>query len=76
MRLLGRYSYGFYVFHLPITWVTRNFLNAASLPTVARSELPGQLLFTAVVAAASLGAAVLSWHLYESRFLKLKVLFR
>ncbi|HEX9247481.1 MAG TPA: acyltransferase [bacterium] len=76
LRLLGRYSYGFYVFHLPIIWVTRNFLNAASLPAVAGSELPGQLLFTAVVAAASLGAAALSWHLYESRFLKLKVLFR
>jgi len=76
LRLLGRYSYGLYVFHLPIIWVTRNIVNATSVPALAGSELPGQVLFTAVVAAASLGAAVLSWHLYESHFLKLKVLFR
>jgi len=76
LRVLGRYSYGLYIFHLPIMWYARNIVNATSVPALAGSELPGQLLFTAVAAAGSLGAAVLSWHLYEAQFLKLKSLFR
>jgi peptidoglycan/LPS O-acetylase OafA/YrhL len=51
------------------------FLNAGSVPTLAGSQLPGQLLFTAVTGSVTVAAAVLSWHFYEARFLKWKALF-
>jgi hypothetical protein len=45
------------------------------IPTLAGSQLPGQLLFTAVTGSVTVAAAVLSWHFYEARFLKWKALF-
>ncbi len=75
LRFLGRYSYALYVFHHPIMFYMGGFFNAARLPRLAGSQLPGQLAFTAVGASVSLAAALLSWHLYETQFLKLKALF-
>lgn len=75
LRVLGRYSYAMYVFHLPLIFYMRFYFNVGSIPKLAGSQLPGQLLFTVVVSSASLVAASLSWHLYEAQFLKLKDLF-
>jgi peptidoglycan/LPS O-acetylase OafA/YrhL len=75
LRSLGRYSYALYVFHHPIMLYAGLVFGAGSFPTLAGSQVPGQLVFTAVTAALSLAAAVLSWHLYEAQFLKLKRLF-
>lgn len=75
LRLLGRYSYALYVFHHPIMLYAGLVFGAASFPRLAGSQVPGQLVFTAVTASISLAAAALSWHLYESQFLKLKGLF-
>lgn len=75
LRFVGRYSYAMYVFHLPILFAVARVFNVASIPRLAGSQVPGQLLFTSAVAAISLAAAWFSWHLYEARFLKLKARF-
>ncbi len=73
LRATGRYSYALYVFHVPIaTWLAWNTDIASWPPTVLGSYLPGRLLFGAAACAATFVAAMLSWHLYESQFLKLK----
>jgi peptidoglycan/LPS O-acetylase OafA/YrhL len=72
----GHYSYALYVFHHPIAIFMRKAgFRADGLPTVMESQLPGQLLFMLVATIISLSLALLSWHLYESQFLKLKSLF-
>ncbi len=75
LRFFGRYSYALYVFHHPIMFYMSSFFSVARLPRLAGSQLPGQLAFTTVAASVSLAAALLSWHLYETQFLKLKALF-
>lgn len=75
LRSLGRYSYALYIFHLPVIfWLARHF-NLVGIPRLAGSNLVRQLLFTTAAGVVSLAAAVLSWHLYEAQFLKLKSLF-
>jgi len=70
LRLIARYSYGLYVFHvllLPLTrWVTARFFAADLAPNVKA------LLFFAVGSTLSLAAAIASYHLFEARFLRLK----
>ncbi len=75
LRFFGRYSYALYVFHHPIMFYMSSFFSVARLPRLAGSQLPSQLAFTTVAASVSLAAALLSWHLYETQFLKLKALF-
>lgn len=75
LRFLGKYSYGIYVFHLPITYLLWTVLKPSDLPTVMGSELLGHSLFFIAVSAVSTVAALLSWHLYENQFLKLKKFF-
>jgi peptidoglycan/LPS O-acetylase OafA/YrhL len=72
LRVLGKYSYGIYVFHLPIHtfalwYLTRVIGGGAGALHVAR--------FVAYVVAAgglSVAAAAISWHLLERPLLDLK----
>jgi peptidoglycan/LPS O-acetylase OafA/YrhL len=71
--LLGRYSYALYIFHQPILVLMRDHeLSVAILPKAGGSSIPGLMLFSALAFAASMGCAVLSWHLIETPFLRLK----
>ena len=71
--MLGLYSYGLYLFHLPLRALVRDtFFGPARFPRLDGSALPGQLLFYAISIAVSLVAAYASWHLYEKWFLRLK----
>lgn len=75
LRSLGRYSYALYIFHLPIIiWISPLYARG-NIPMLEGSNLPAQVLFITLAGAISLGAAVVSWHLYETQFLKLKTLF-
>lgn len=74
LRFFGKYSYGIYVFHYPIQ-------GALSAPirvfvdTRFHSKLMGVLSSAAIIFLASILIALLSYHFYESRFLKLKKYF-
>jgi peptidoglycan/LPS O-acetylase OafA/YrhL len=75
-RAFGRYSYALYLFHLPIATLLHDHgLAPARFPTLAGSELPGQLIFYLIATAIALAAAMASWNLFERHFLKLKRLF-
>jgi peptidoglycan/LPS O-acetylase OafA/YrhL len=69
LRLVGRYSYGMYVFHLPL----HVFFGMAVLHRIAPNPTAAQeLIYTAVMIVASFLLAALSYELFERRFLSLK----
>ena len=75
LRALGKYSYGIYVLHYPVLTLFDHW----RVPGWVQDGvgLTGTRVLTVVTAAAvALGLAILSYHLYESRFLRLKKHFR
>jgi peptidoglycan/LPS O-acetylase OafA/YrhL len=75
LKILGKYSYAIYVFHLPLCFLVGKIFKPSDIIKIMGSELLGQGLFFLVVSATSFIAAVLSWHLFENQFLKLKRFF-
>jgi len=74
---LGVYSYGIYVFHHPLlVFAGTHDIGAHRLPTVLGSQLPALAVVMAVGTAVTLALALLSYHLFEMRFLRLKRFFR
>ena len=70
LRLIGRYSYGMYVFHLPL----HTFFGIALLRSLVGVVTPTEaLVYIVVVTAVSFGIAALSYELFEKRFLRLKL---
>lgn len=70
----GKYSYGIYVFHQPISGLLkRSLLDHSYLSAV--SPLMTQLVFTFMATLSSIAAALISWNLFEKHFLKLKSRF-
>lgn len=64
LRTLGKYSYAFYLLQLPV---------AAALGAAGLWELlPNRFAHAGAVALATFVAAVMSWHLWEKRWLALK----
>jgi len=74
LRFFGKYSYGLYVFHYSIeAWLSgpiRAFMDARF-----HSKALGVLAGAVVVALVTIIVSLLSYHLYESRFLRLKRYF-
>jgi peptidoglycan/LPS O-acetylase OafA/YrhL len=74
LRFFGKYSYGLYVFHYSLdaalTGPIRRFVDAHQ-----HSKAVGVLVGACVVLAASIIVALLSYHFFESPFLKLKRFF-
>jgi len=73
LRFFGRYSYGLYLFH-GIYFVYLRHLSG-SLQDRVHSGLMAQLLIIGFGFAVSVALAVLSYHVFESPFLKLKSRF-
>jgi peptidoglycan/LPS O-acetylase OafA/YrhL len=72
--MMGKYSYGLYVFHPMLVPVVREWVS----PTAMAGRIgafPALLVHIAACFAVSIGVALLSWHLYEKHFLKLKRFF-
>ncbi len=76
LRGAGRYSYGLYVLHYPVFLALEGAgLGPAALARTLGSRLGGILSFAALAGAASIAAALASWHLLERHFLRMKDLF-
>jgi peptidoglycan/LPS O-acetylase OafA/YrhL len=74
LRFFGKYSYGLYVFHYPLgcllTHPVRLYIDAHF-----HRKVLGVIAGAIVVFIASTLAALLSYHFYESPFLRLKKYF-
>jgi peptidoglycan/LPS O-acetylase OafA/YrhL len=74
LRFFGRYSYGLYVYHYSISGLLMGPLRSF-LDRHLHSKGLGVLLEGLIAGAISVLAAMLSYHLYEVKFLRLKRLF-
>jgi peptidoglycan/LPS O-acetylase OafA/YrhL len=72
LQWLGRYSYGIYVFQLPLLYALANVVTAPGLVAWTGHPWAGQLLYAALMTAANLALAYTSWHLLEKRVLAWK----
>lgn len=73
LRFFGKYSYGLYVYHV-LFWPA----SAKLMPILQRkthSLAIGGLLYVFLALASSVAAAVISYHLYEKRWLAMKRFF-
>jgi peptidoglycan/LPS O-acetylase OafA/YrhL len=76
MTQLGTYSYATYVTHTFVYLIIqRAFPGLTRLPLVGGYGWPASLVQLAVLMAASISVGLLSWHLFEKHFLKLKRFF-
>jgi peptidoglycan/LPS O-acetylase OafA/YrhL len=75
LRMLGRYSYGMYVFQNPLIPLLSVLFTAETLAIAVGSPLWGRLIYIALMSGITLIVAIGSWHLYEKHFLKLKARF-
>lgn len=73
LKFFGKYSYGLYVVHVIIRGLVLAVFPAPIL--LWGSQIPWQFAFMAVAGGLSVAVALLSWHLYEQQFLKLKRYF-
>ena len=72
LRRIGQYSYGMYIFHLPL----HVFIGTPLLKHFFAHVTPyGTLAYIAVMTLVTFALAALSYELFESRFLRLKRLF-
>jgi peptidoglycan/LPS O-acetylase OafA/YrhL len=74
LTFFGRYSYALYIFHPLLLWFKPVF-SLAFVPTVFGSLLPAYLLWLVMSIGATVAVALVSWHLLEKQFLKMKRFF-
>jgi peptidoglycan/LPS O-acetylase OafA/YrhL len=72
LRFFGVYSYGIYVLQAPIRPLVWNKPWIMSPPQIAGHEAPAAFAILIVLSALATAAAVVSWHLDEQPFLRLK----
>jgi peptidoglycan/LPS O-acetylase OafA/YrhL len=81
LRTFGKYSYGTYVLHVPLQPLLMRLFPPAEIGALASrlgaggSQLTGLLGFAALGTAVTMALAVLSFHVYEQPFLRLKRFF-
>jgi peptidoglycan/LPS O-acetylase OafA/YrhL len=76
LGFFGKYSYGMYVFQLPLIAIISPMFTAETFCAQSGSVLWGRLAYTAVMLAITTAIAFASWHLYEKHFLALKSKFQ
>lgn len=75
LRFFGKYSYGLYVYQVLLIPFFHSCFDGLNAPLSAGSPFAGRMLFTAEAALGTVAVALMSWHLYEKHFLKLKRFF-
>ena len=73
LRFLGKYSYGIYVLHHPVIIIVgRSRLGGAEWEWIGGTQLLGQIAAMSIGIGLSIVLAVISWHVLEEPFLRLK----
>ena len=72
LAFFGKYGYGLYVLHVPIVAISYQLKLTPQTFAWIPSQLVGSLIYVLTMIGLSTGAALLSWHLWEKQFLKLK----
>ncbi len=72
LREIGKYSYALYLFHAPLRAPLASLVSPDLLASSCHSEVVGYTLFVILFGTISFVAAVISWHLFEKHWLKLK----
>jgi peptidoglycan/LPS O-acetylase OafA/YrhL len=75
LGFFGRYSYGLYMWHALLVPAFIVAIPPAALQRAVGSRMGGLLAFYLVSLSLSCVAALISWHLFEKHFLKLKHAF-
>ncbi len=75
LRFFGRYSYAIYIVHTAVLAALDHYRPFAMLPRFGGFALPTQALWALSYVGLSTGLAVLSWHLVEKHFLRMKRFF-
>jgi len=75
LRFFGRYSYAIYIVHTAVLAALNHYRPFALLSTVGGHALPAQTVWAFAYVGLSTGIAMLSWHLVEKHFLRLKRFF-
>jgi peptidoglycan/LPS O-acetylase OafA/YrhL len=75
LKVYGKYSYAVYLLHLPIMVLISEYLFRPDRFRIGPTMLPGLLLFYALTWSLALLAGIISWHVLEKHFLKLKDYF-
>jgi len=76
LRIAGKYSYGMYVLHMLVIGVCDHLVTAGRMAATVRFEALGIVLRALLLFGATMGAGFISWHLYESHFLRAKRFFK
>jgi len=75
LRFLGKYSYGFYIFHWPIFLITKPHIDTFLSKVMATEGIAFHIISSLIATLAGLLISVVSYHLFEKHFLKLKSRF-
>ena len=75
LRFFGRYSYAMYVVHTAVLAGLNHYYPFSALRTIGGYALPAQAAWAVAYVALSVGVSMLSWHLVEKHFLRLKSFF-
>ncbi len=75
LRFFGRYSYAIYIVHTAVLAGLNHYRPFASLSPLGGFLFPVQTMWLLAYVGLSTGIAVLSWHLVEKHFLRLKRFF-
>ena len=68
LRFCGKYSYGMYVYHVPLLWLLARYATGSQ----PLQSLPVFLVFSCAVMAVTVAVAKLSFDCFERRFLNLR----
>lgn len=75
LHFLGKYSYGFYIFHWPVFLLAQPYCNSLAGQWFTPGSLSYQLFSAVLATLAGLAVSVIVFHLFEKHFLKLKKRF-
>lgn len=75
LRFLGKYSYGFYIFHWPIFLLSKPCADRLTANWLQAGTISFQFASATLATLVGLFVSLLSYHLFEKHFLKLKKQF-